>query len=737
MKNGRRRAEIVRVTVHRPAIRPAQAAARIPRQSAAPRAESATAEPIPDADTEADHTDHTDHTDGADTEADRPDGADDEQPSTLSTLVRRALHHIPILEWFPRYQTRSLWSDALAGLVVAALAIPQSMGYAAVAGVGVEVGLYTLPPALLAYAIFGSSKLLIVGPVSTVSLLSGSLVGQLSGGDPARAALLTSGLAVTAGIVLVIAGLFRVGWVAEFLSEPIVAGFITGLSVLVVLGQAPVLLGVRSGHGGVVEQFLGIAQAVGHEHPTTVLVSGLALLTLFGGNRILPRAPWSLIVLIAGIVGSRMLNLHALGVATIGHVPSGLQAPTMPLVRATDLPTLVTGAAAVAMVGLAEGLAAARLYAREHSDRINTDQELIASGIADLAAGAFGGMGAAGSLSKTAASERTGGRSQVVGIVAAVSVVLVVLLASAPMSALPSAVLAAIVVHAVWSLLRPSVFREYWSISSGDGIAAAVAMLGVLALGPLQGLLIAVAQSVLGLVYRSTQVHIDEMGKLPEEKAAWGSLSRHPERKTVPGMMVLRLDSPLFWANAATVTDRLLAMIATRPDVRIVLLDLEATNQLDATTERRLESFLASLREDGKDLYLVRLFHQVRVVMKRSGFFDTLGAGRTWHSIAAAVLAAKAVVAVEEAFEAASKEWAPEDLDGIADPPGLAPADRDVTTDDEPSLAGNPADDGEGPSRKGSPKNKHDGKHDGKHDDKAAKGKAGKDKQRGKKHHGS
>src|SRR5512144_67719 len=166
-------------------------------------------------------------------------------------------------------------------------------------------------------------------------------------------------------------------------------------------------------------------------------------------------------------------------------------------------------------------------------------------------------MGAAGSLSKTAASERTGGRSQVVGMVAAVGVVLVMLLASAPMSALPSAVLAAIVVHAVWGLVRPRVFREYWSVRSNDGIAAVVAMLGVLALGPLLGLLIAVGQSVLGLVYRSTQVHIDEMGKLPEEKAAWGRLRHHPERRTVPGLMVVRLDSPLFWANAATVTDRL------------------------------------------------------------------------------------------------------------------------------------------------------------------------------------
>jgi SulP family sulfate permease len=670
------------VTAHRRAARSAPAAELIPPETTPP--ETTPPETTPPETTPPETTPPS-----------------DSPASTLGTLARRALHHVPILKWLPEYRTHGLWPDAMAGLVVAALAIPQALGYAAVAGVGVEVGLYTLPAALLAYAIFGSSKLLVVGPVSTVSLLSGSLVGQLSGGDPGRAVALTSALAVAAGVILVIAGLFRVGWVAEFLSEPIAAGFITGLVVLVVLGQAPVLLGVSSGRGGVVEQFLGIAQAVGHEHPATVGVSGLALLVLFGGHRVLPQAPWSLIVLIGGIVASRVFELPTRGVATIGHVPSGLPSPVLPDVRVTDVPTLVTGAAAVAIVGLAEGLAAARLYARKHSDRVDTDQELIAHGMADLAAGFVGGMGAAGSLSKTAASERTGGRSQVVGVVAAVSVVLVMLLASAPMSALPSAVLAAIVVHAVWGLVRPRVFREYWSVRSNDGIAAVVAMLGVLALGPLLGLLIAVGQSVLGLVYRSTQVHIDEMGKLPEEKAAWGALARHPERKTVPGMMVLRLDAPLFWANAATVTDRLLAMILARPDVRIVLLDLEATNQLDATTERRLESFLTTLRAEGKDLYLVRLFHQVRVVMKRAGFFEALGEGRTWHSIAAAVQAAKAVVAVEEAFEAAAREWIPE---AEADDVPTGPADtgqpeRDVTTDDDPSTAGDPADD-EGPARR-------------------------------------
>ncbi|HET9656848.1 MAG TPA: sodium-independent anion transporter, partial [Kineosporiaceae bacterium] len=198
---------------------------------------------------------------------------------------------------------------------------------------------------------------------------------------------------------------------------------------------------------------------------------------------------------------------------------------------------------------------------------------------------------------------------------------------------------------------------------------------------------IAVGQSLLGLVYRTTQVHIDEMGKLPEEKAAWGALAHHPERRTVPGILVLRLDAPLFWANAATVFDRLLEKILPHDDIHVVLLDLEATNQLDATTERRLESFLDTLRANGKDLYLVRVFHQVRVVMKTSGFFDRLGEGRAWHSISAGVLAAKAVVAVEEAFAAASHDWA--ECGAVA---AQAPAPATVEENDEAGPPGPPGD---------------------------------------------
>lgn len=543
------------------------------------------------------------------------------------------------------YAWSDLRADVLAGAVVAALAIPQALGYAAVAGVGIEVGLYTLPPALLAYAVLGSSRLLMVGPVSTVAIMSGSLVALESGGDPTRAAELTSGLALAAGLILVGAGMLRLGWLAEFMSEPITAGFITGLVALVVVAQVPAMLGLDGGQGDLWRQAATLRDGLSQLEPATPVVAALALTVLFGGQRLAPRVPWSLVVLIAGILASRTLDLSRLGVSLVDPVPGGLEPPRVPSLRLADLPALASGGLAIALVGLAEGLAAARLFATRRTERLDTDQELLAHGAADLAAGLAGGMGAAGSLSKTAAADQAGCRSQLTGVVTALAVVGVLLGAAPLASSLPSAVLGAIVVHAVWGLVHPHAFARYRRIRRNDGIAAVVALVGVLVLGPLNGLLAAIGQSLLGLLYRSAQVGIDEMGKVPDEKAAWGSVDGHPERRTTPGVLVLRLNAPLFWVNATTVVDRLLAITAARPDVRVVVLDLEASNQLDVTAERRLTALLAALRAQGRDLYLVRVFDQVRVVLGAAGFFDLLGPDRVWHSISAGVRAAKHAIA--------------------------------------------------------------------------------------------
>ena len=587
------------------------------------------------------------------------------------------------LRLLPSYRRRHLPADVLAGLLVAALAIPQSLGYAVVAGVPVQVGLYTLPPALLAYALFGTSRVLFVGPVSTVSVLSGSIVRTLSGGDPELAVQLTAVLAVTAGVILVAVGLTRLGWVAQFLSEPIVTGFVAGLVVLIVIGEIPALAGLSAPVGGLFERLADLVRGLPDFHGLTLAVGAGSLVVLFVGSRFAPRVPWSLIVLVGGIVLSSQLELAEQGVQVVGQVPTGLPIPSIPLVDVRLWSGIITGGLAIAAVGIAEGLAAVRTFAPPGGvDPDTDDKEFVAHGAADLASGLFGGMGVGGSLSKTAANARAGAYSQISGVAAAVVVLLFVVVAAGLLADLPRTVLAAIVIHAVWGLVSVSSFRRYAAVRRNDFLAAVVAFLGVLVLGPLNGLLLAVAQSLLGLIYRSMQVEIDEMGRVAGEKAAWGSVGNDPTRRTYRGVTVLRPDGPLFWANANTVVHRLEKLVRRKGRLHAVVLDLEATNQMDTTTAERLHQLLIRLRRHGTDLYLVRVFGNVRDVLTRSGFLEELGPDHVWHSIAAGVKAARVAQAARQAELEATLPLPTAEMDATAVAEAGAEADANGMPDD-------------------------------------------------------
>jgi high affinity sulfate transporter 1 len=557
----------------------------------------------------------------------------------------RRWRRIPAVTWLPRYERGWLRTDVVAGAVVAALAVPQALGYASIAGAPVEVGLYAVPVALVAYAIFGSSRQLVVGPVSTVSVLSGSFLASFGIAGTAQAASYTAALALGSGLILLAGGFLGIGWIAEFLSKPIVTGFILGLTILVILGELPNLLGVPTPQGRVVERVgaLGGSLTRGDADLPTVIVSAVSLLVLFGGQRLFPRAPWGLVVLLGGLVASTAMDLQAAGVNVVGPVPRGLPTPGVPSVDPGDLAALFGAGAALALVGLAEGLSAARLFAGRGGYRIDADQELLAAGVANVASGLFSGIGVAGSLSKTAAVDAARGRTQMAGFVAA-GLSLVVIIVFAPvLSSLPRAVLSAIVVNAVAKLIDLPALRRYARVRRTDIVVAVVAAVGVLAFGPLNGLGLAVAGSVLGLVYRSSRVDVEVMGRVPGEKAAWGSTRNHEERRTFPGVVVLRLNVPIFWVTAAPIHDAVLAEAEpdSAPGTRAVVLDLEATDQMDTTSADALADLLGTLRKRGIDLYLVRVRWPVRRVLRRSGFMSALGEDHLWHSISQGVREAR------------------------------------------------------------------------------------------------
>ncbi|HSK54372.1 MAG TPA: sulfate permease [Jiangellales bacterium] len=548
---------------------------------------------------------------------------------------------LPILTWLPRYERRWLRGDLVAGAVIAALAVPQALGYAALAGAPVQVGLYAVPVALLVYAVLGSSRELVVGPVSTVAVLSGSLLASFGVAGTAEAAAYTAAMAIGAGIVLVVAGAMRIGWVAEFLSKPIVTGFVLGLTILVVLAEIPHLLGVPVPAGQVVERVTALGGSAGDVQPLTVAISVVALVVLFGGRRVAPAVPWGFLVLVTALAASRLLDLAGRGVAVVGPVPGGLPAPALPAVPLAEAGALLGAGAALAFVGLAEGLSAARLFAVKGGYRVDADQELLASGAANVASGLFGGIGVAGSLSKTAAAVDARCRTQVAGLAAAGASVVVIVSIAPLLSSLPRAVLSAIVVNAVWRLMDFTALRRYAKVRRNDIVAALVAAVGVLAFGPLNGLLLAVAQSVLGLVYRSSRVDVEVMGKVPGEKAAWGGVRDHPERTTLPAVLVLRVDAPFFWVNAAPIHDAVLEKVEQAPGTRVLILDLEATNQMDTTSADTLEALISQLRAKGIDVYLVRVMWEVRKTLRRSGTMARLGEDHRWHSISQGVREAR------------------------------------------------------------------------------------------------
>ena len=525
--------------------------------------------------------------------------------------------------------------------MVAALLVPQSLGYARIAGVPVQVGLYAVPLALLAYAVLGSSPQLIVGPASTVAIVSGSLVADIARDNPEDAVAITSALAIATGLVLAATGVLRIAWLAEFLSKPIVTGFVFGLTLTIVIGEIPTLLGIPKPGGDLLGVLVRTLRDVDQAHTLTVLVGAVALLLLLGGRWISPRVPWGIVVLVIGIVASRLFDLEANGVAMIGDVPSGLPPIGLPLVPRADLGAVLVGGFSLALVALAEGLAASRLFATRGGYRVDTESELIGMGAANVAAGFSGGLAVAGSLSKTAAAEQAGSRSQVTGLAAAGIVVVVLFAFTRVLSALPQAVLSAIVIAAVWGLMDVAALRRYRRVRHADFGAAVTGIAAVVLLGPLPGLGIAIAVSLLAIIYRSSSPRIEVLGKISDEKAAWGRVRGHPDRKPVDGVVVARLDAPLFWANATAIEDRLLAEVDRTDGTRALVLDLEATTQLDTTSADVLTNLAGKLRQRDVELYLARVLHRVESVLMRSGFTAIVGPDNFWHSISQCVRAAR------------------------------------------------------------------------------------------------
>jgi SulP family sulfate permease len=517
----------------------------------------------------------------------------------------RLAEYVPAVGWLGDYRPGWLRGDVAAGVTTAAVVIPQAMAYATIAGLPVQAGLYVATVPMLAYALLGTSRPLSVSTTSTLSALTAAAVASAAG-DPSRALVAASTLAVLAGALLLLAGLLRLGFLADFISAPVLAGFKAGTGLLIAAGQLGKVLGVPQEGDSF---FAKVGSALSHlgeiSWPTLTLAAG-SIAILLGLRRWAPRSlPGPLIVVGLGILLAAVTGLADRGVALVGTIPPGLPElapPDLAMVQG-----LLPAAAGVALMAFVESIAAARAFTAGGEPEVDADQELRALGGANLAGGFFQAFPAGGGLSQTAVNRETGAHSQLAGVVTAGVVVLTLLFLTPLFENLPQATLGAVVIVAVTGLVDLTALRRILEIRVRDFGLALVALAGVLVLGVLQGVLLAVIVSMLTLVYGANHPPIEVLGRRPGT-GSWRDLGRHPGDETVPGLMVIRPVASIYFANAPRLRRRLLDLAdGAAPPPDVLLLDLGAVADIDITALDLLPTVDAELHERGITLWLANL----------------------------------------------------------------------------------------------------------------------------------
>ncbi len=560
-----------------------------------------------------------------------------EHLKTLSGLSR----FIPILAWLPRYNRAWLVADIIAGLTLWGLVVPEGMAYAGIADLPPQAGLYTLVASLLVYALFGSSRHLSVGATSATAALIASTVvalGVTSADMPTYQAYAVT-LVLVIGVVFLVAGLAKLGWVTQFLSKPVMDGFVTGLAIFVAVGQLNKLFGVEKGHGNVFQKFFAVIQQLPEANWVTFAVGISALALLFLLPRWNKKIPAGLVVLFGSIAISTAFNLNAnYGVEVAGTLPQGLPSVSLPKVPLDAILSMILPALGIFLLAYSEALGVAREFAEKHHYEVDADQELNAHAFANLASGLFGGMIAAGSMSASAVKDGAGARTQISNLVAW-GVTLVTLLFLTPLfTNLPEAVLAALIIHAVWHILTARKLAKIRLISRTEFGLAALTLAGVLFIEVLEGMIIGLVASLLLVVYKSSRPHISSLGRLPGMPGAYSDLNRHPENITIPGVLILRLDAPMYYANALTVREKVKALVAAaQPPLRAVVLDAAGQDSLDITGSDVLKGLVLELRDEGIEIYVAEVHAPVLEFSQRTELFEVVGEGHIFPTVEAAV----------------------------------------------------------------------------------------------------
>jgi high affinity sulfate transporter 1 len=541
----------------------------------------------------------------------------------------------PILNWALGYRKEWLRFDVVAGLTAAAIVIPKAMAYATIAGLPVQVGLYTaLVPAVI-YALLGTSRVLSVTTTTTIAILVGSELAIIApDGDHATLIRATATLALLVGLILIAASALRLGFVANFISDPVLIGFKAGIGVVIVLDQLPKLLGVHIQKGNFFHNLSATVAAIPEASVPTVLVGVLTILLLIGLEHWFPRAPAPLIAVAAGIAAMGLLGLEARGVETVGEIPRGLPffvPPDLALVAA-----LWPGALGIALMSFTETIAAARAFGAPGDPPLMPNRELLATGLANAGAGVWGSMPSGGGTSQTAVNRLAGAQSQLAGLVTAGATLLTMLLLAGPMGLMPQATLAGVVIVYSVGLIELAGFRAILSVRRTEFIWALVALGGVLLLGTLKGILVAIVVSLVVLAQQVANPPVYVLGRKPGTNVFRPRTKEHPEDETFPGLLLLRVEGRVFFLNARRIGEQIERLVEeTKP--RVVAVDLSGVFDLEYTALKALVEGEERLRARGISVWLVGLSPGVLTVIQRSTLGETLGRERMHYNLEIAV----------------------------------------------------------------------------------------------------
>jgi SulP family sulfate permease len=539
--------------------------------------------------------------------------------------VSTAQRLLPVLGWLPVYRRDWLLPDVLAGLAIWAVMVPEGMAYAGIVGVPAIMGLYTIVPPLVAYAVFGTSRLLVVGPDTATGLISALTVGTIAAQGTADFNALTSTLAVLIGAFFLLFGAMRMGWVAAFIPAPVMRGFIEGLVSVTIIGQVPHLLGISGTSGNFFTKLWFLLQHLADASLAPVLTGSLSLLAMLLLRRLAPRVPSALVVAVVATVLVSLLGGQAAGISVVGHLPSGLPHLVLPNLDPALLQELAPGALAIVLVGYAEALGGAKAAAMQSGGDIDPNQELVAHGPANILSGLFGGFLVVGSLSKTSVAMAAGARTQLANLIAAFFCFLTLVLLTPLFQGMPHPALAAIVIAAMLHLSKPAYLRDLLVRNRLEFAVAATVIAGELVLGVLQGVALGVVVSLLLLIYRASHPRGAALGQLPGTEA-YRDVERHPEALVFPGMLIWRVGGDLFFASVGHFVGGLkIALSASRPPAKHVLLDAESVNFIDTSACDELLRFMKELHGAGITLAFARVRDQVRERMRLGGVEAVLG----------------------------------------------------------------------------------------------------------------